>query len=348
MQNDERSGRARAGVPAAANRQEQSGGVWRRPAVLAAATGLVGLALGVIIGRETVEEPSRVERALVAAPHDTDEGKVQEEEAPPAPKDRYSVRFTRSAKGGDGFAQDDTTERVMAVISDKEARLHFEIAPGAASYALSAIVRVKDGTSGNLKVSIDNHALGSWALSGEWAAYTLPIGRELLSEGPHELAFSVNDLQPSALVGLDSVAVEPVGDELAIVMGPEAAGHLVAGFSKFEGKTVWSLGPRSTLAAVLGPKPGAYQLRVRGYALPTLAPLQVSAKVNGKDIGAVPFQSKTGESTWNVPPNVLHAGLNEIELAYEKTARPVDYNPRSKDKRALALRYSRVALSSLE
>ena len=78
--------------------------------------------------------------------------------------------------------------------------------------------------------------------------------------------------------------------------------------------------------------------------MPTLAPLQVTVKVNGTDVGSKEFEPKAREARWSIPAGVLRAGLNQIELSYAKTARPVDYNPKSKDKRELALRYGKVAL----
>jgi hypothetical protein len=146
-------------------------------------------------------------------------------------------------------------------------------------------------------------------------------------------------------VNVDSVALLPVADRIEVPIGPKAAGHLIDGFSKLEGRTVWSLGPRSKVGAVLAPKAVGYQLRVRGHALPAIAPLGVTAKVNGTALGAAAYTPKVGETTWDVPAQVLRAGVNEVEFSYPKTEQPAAYNPKSTDTRELAIRFYEIALT---
>jgi hypothetical protein len=314
---------------------------------LAGAAALISLGVGIVLGRATVdvsnERAAQVERPLVAATT-----KPVEPAAEPDldPTNIFRIRFNRLPKpnAGAGFTRGDNKDRQMASI-EKEAKLHFELAASPSDYALAAILQVKGARSGTLQSSLDGRSLASWTLSGDWAIYSAPVPKDLLAMNEHDLSLLASELPVGSTVNVDSIALLPLSEAIEIGMA-KAAGHLVDGFSKLEGRTVWSLGPRSRVGVVLAPKADTgYQLRVRGHALPNLAPLDVTATVNGAALGAAVFAAKIAETTWEVPAQALRAGLNEIEFSYSKTAQPVSYNPKSKDTRALAIRYSKIALT---
>jgi hypothetical protein len=347
MRTEERSEAEREPVT-----RQGPGGVpfFTQPGVLAGGAALISLVVGIVLGRATVHVPNeratQVERPVVAAA-----SKPAEAEAEPEPEfdptDLYRIRFNRLPKPDDGvgFTRGDTKDRQMASMADKEARLHFDLAASPSEYALAAILQVKGGSSAKLQTRLDGHSLATWTLSGDWALYSAPVSKELLAMNAHDLTLLASELPAGAAVNVDSVALLPVADQIEIGIS-KAAGHLVDGFSKLEGRTVWSLGPRSRVGVVLAPQAATvYQLRVRGYALPVLAPLDVTASVNGTALGAAAFTPKMGETTWEVPAQALRAGVNEIEFSYPKTAQPAGYNPKSKDTRELAVRYSKIALT---
>jgi len=346
MRNEERSGAKRTTVT---QREPVAVAFYRQPGMLAGAAALISLGVGIVLGRASVDVPSeraaQIERPLVAA-----SSKPAETEAAAAPEldptDVYRIRFNRlpNPSDGTGFTRDDTKDRQMAGIADKEAKLHFELAASPSDYALSAILRVKGGNTATLHGSLDGRSLATWTLGSDWALYSAPIAREWLAVNAHALSLLASDLATGATVNVDSVALLPVADQVNIAIGPRAAGHLIDGFSKLEGSTVWSSGLRSKVGAVLAPKATGYQLRVRGYALAALAPLDVKAAVNGTAVGKASFTAETEETLWDVPPQALRAGVNEIEFSYPKTAQPAGYNPKSKDTRELAIRYFKIAL----
>jgi hypothetical protein len=119
---------------------------------------------------------------------------------------------------------------------------------------------------------------------------------------------------------------------------------LLEGFSKPGGESAWSDGARSVLAIPLSPEPTDYRLTVRAGALSRLAPLTVTAKVNGTELGKAVFAKKVTENSWVVPVKSMKPGPNRVEFSYPETARPTEYNPNSQDKRLLALRFYSVAL----
>jgi hypothetical protein len=146
------------------------------------------------------------------------------------------------------------------------------------------------------------------------------------------------------VVSVDAVAVVPIGSEVDFTMGEESVGHLVEGFANRSGRSVWSLGPRSVVGVALASAEGLYRLTVRGAALPPLAPLSVGCKVNGKDVGQAQFERRGTTASWAVPAGVLHQGANRIEFTYAKTAVPFELDPKSADKRELALRFLELSL----
>jgi hypothetical protein len=156
--------------------------------------------------------------------------------------------------------------------------------------------------------------------------------------------FSVHKAE-RAIVSLDSMAVVPIDKQVSFSMGSEAVGRLINGFSNSEGQSVWSHGLRSSVGVVMAPSPVSYRLTVRGRALAALAPLSVQGKVAGVDVGIAVFSAKMGESAWTIPANVVRAGLNELEFSYPNTARPAELDPKSRDRRPLALKFSRISLA---
>jgi hypothetical protein len=337
----------------------------RRREVIAAVSALVGLGIGVVVGREstqgavatsqsdrvTTDKVSTAKGRLAAA---QDKDRQQEIIDVPGPEYRRELG-RRLPKASRGLEQLSLPGRRVAQIVDKAATVPFELdAVPDSSYALTAVVYVEGGKKAELMPELDGRPLSRATLGEGWTAYHSPVPKELLAERKHELTLRLDPPAESgaaekggaksALVAVDSVAVAPVSKEVSFDLGPQAVGSLIEGFSKPSKESAWSEGNRSVLGVVLAPEPTDYTLTVRAGALSRLAPLTVTAKVNESELGTAVFAKKATESSWRVPAKAMKPGLNRIEFSYPQTASPSEYNPESQDKRLLALRFYRVAL----
>jgi hypothetical protein len=329
-----------------------------RPGVVAAAGALLGLSMGVVLGRATVDVPSEPRlvseelRSAAAAPpaaaFENVSPSVGSPNAPPTePGDRFRLQLGRQVvreKPGQGFGKHDVAGRPVARLTDQESKLRFPLQATAGEYGLTAILHLDGKTRGTAQSSLNGQALSPWVLDPGWGAYYSPVSRDLLTRGEHELAIVVKDPPGSASVSMESVAVSPTESQVVFTLGSEAVGRLIDGFANPEGESVWSIGPRSSIGVVLAPLAAPYRLTVRGIALADLDPVAVRGQINGTDIGSADFTRKMAESSWNVPAHVLRPGLNRVEFSYSKTGQPANFDPQSQDKRLLAVRFARVAL----
>lgn len=336
-----------------AGRQATAERLMRQPGVgiAAAAVAIVSLGLGVIIGRATVSAPAETDSAQPALRAERERG-----DKPGKPKrererlsaDQYRLQVGRNVptgKNGGGFERQRVAGRYVARLTD-ESRLRFEIEPSSDQYALLAVLGMESG-QGTVAPTLDGQALGSWSLTAGWNAFYTPVPSQLLQQPVHELVLTQTVTGEDA-IDAEGVAIVPVGDAVRFTMGEESVGHLVEGFSNRSGRSVWNIGPRSVVAVALLPAAKPYRLTVHGAALPAVAPLFVTCKVNGSDIGAAEFGRKAAESGWDVPAKLLQSGLNRIEFLYAKTAVPADLDPKSKDHRQLALRFAELRLEPQE
>jgi hypothetical protein len=362
---DEIPGQARR-VGASEGSGPEPGGLstWlHMPSITAAIGAIVGLGLGVIVGRATVSPGSESESPLALRPaskgdhskqeaakddeSQDEEGKPQKAQREPEtlPDDEYRLQVGRrlpEGKRGGGFEHHRVAGRATASLTAENV-LQFDVEPSDAEYVVLAVLGLEGG-KGGVDPKLDGRSLGAWTLTPGWSVYSAPVPKDLLGKNGHELKLAPA-AAGGAVVSVDAVAVVPVGNEVGFTMGEESVGHLVEGFANRSGRSVWSLGPRSVVGVALAPAAGPYRLAVRGTALPTLSPLSVACKVNGKDVGSAEFDRKGTSSSWAVPANVLRAGANRIEFSYAKTAVPSELDPKSADQRELALRFSELSLA---
>ena len=318
----------------------------QRRDLIAVVCTLAGLCVGVVLGRETAPSAA-LAVGEVRPSKDESAAPPPREAVPEAPREDYRRHLGRRLPKGDGakgFAPLALPSRKAAQLTNKEATLRFQIGAAQKDYALTTIVFLEGSKVGTLQAHLDGTALTTVALKEGWGIYSSPVPRPLLDGEKHDLTLRVDGISDTAVVGVDSVAIAPVGPSASFNFGDQGVGTLVDGFSKPSGDSAWSDGDSSTVGFVLAPEPKEYRLAIRGSALSRLAPLTVTAKVNGKDLGTAQFEKRTEERTWSVPANTLVPGLNRIEFSYPATARPSEYNPKSNDKRALALRFYDLSL----
>jgi hypothetical protein len=362
---DDIPGQARR-VGASKQSEPEPGGIstWlHMPTITAAIGAVVGLGLGIIVGRASVAPTSeKNESALAlrtaakgedskgeAAGSDEgqeDDGKPQKPKREPEtlPDDQFRLQVGRripEGKRGSGFEHHRMAGRATASLTADNV-LQFELDPSNDEYVVLAVLGL-EGSKGEVDPKLDGRSLGAWTLAPGWGVYSASVPKDLLGKNGHELKLTPA-VAGEAVVSLDAVALVPLGDEVDFAMGEESVGHLVEGFANRSGRSVWSVGPRSVVGVALAPAAGPYRLTVRGTALPTLSPLSVSCKVNGKNIGSGEFERRSTSSSWTVPPDVLHPGANRIEFTYAKTAVPSKLDPKSEDNRELALRFSELSL----
>ena len=132
---------------------------------------------------------------------------------------------------------------------------------------------------------------------------------------------------------------------------PEARTHLLAGFSFLEqdhsGAYMWAVGETSDLEVFL-PRPQGFRLVVHARPFqPEGAPDQrVSLEVNGKSVGRHTVDPTADRFTLAVPRRFTRLGANLLRLRFEQPARPVDWLPESRDRRALTLQVSSFELDA--
>jgi hypothetical protein len=235
--------------------------------------------------------------------------------------------------------------REVARLSLPEGAVQFALEPAQGNnYVLTGVARVDGADAAALKVSINGTPLPAWALNGEWRMFSTPVASKLLGAGKDALTFTSNGLPASADVRVDGLTLAPIRDRVAADVGTEAAGLLIDGFYKLEKRTRWSRGKVSTWGAVLQPGSGQYLLKVSAASFKALAPLEVNAYVNGKDLGAATFDEGEHDVSWKIPAGTLTNGLNRVELRYSRTGKPSDFG-QSKDKREIALRIARLEVA---
>lgn len=321
------------------------GPLLKNPAVVGGAGALLGLLLGVLVGRASVgitgdDQPLvRAEGHLAQRP----ENRSAVDEAP-APTAEYRLHLGRKLpQGSKGFTRGRIAKRPVAVLRGERATLRFDIAPSGSSYALTSIAVLDGAKAGKLEVELDGKPLGTSSLNEGWGIYANSLPAGSLSAGTHELTFR-HESPGGGSVGVESIAIAPVAEEVELDMGVGASGAMIEGFSGPSRDAVWSNGLRSSLGILLSRAEGNYRLKVRGSAISKLAPLTVSARVNGRDLGTGLFQKKLSTAEWAIPANSLQAGVNRIEFSYPQTATPSEYNPNSRDNRPLALRFQQVTV----
>ena len=319
-------------------------GLLRKPALVGSAGAILGLIVGILIGRATVDRTPEDAPAIAEEPAADEGAPVAEKAAPAPPGPAYRTYFGRPVpKSVRGFERLRDAPRRAARLKADQASLQFTLAPQPGEYAVTSIVGLEGSKAGTIELQIDGKALPPITLEQGWHQYSSAVPSGILTPGEHDLTVQVAGADKSA-VHFDSIAVAPVGGEVHLQMGMQAAGTLVEGFGRPAAAYVWNHGPNSTVGVALTPAGSEYRLAVKASTLPHLDPLVVSAKVNGSSVGEASFAKRASVGTWTVPAGALRPGLNQIEFAYAKTLKPSDLKPNSKDDRPLALRFVNLDL----
>jgi GPI mannosyltransferase 3 len=211
------------------------------------------------------------------------------------------------------------------------------------------------------RVSVNGQPAGVLAFTSAWSTQALLIPSELLKQGLNRVRYSyeMTNVTPAALnptstdarqlaVRFESILLTPLPSVSGIDFGtPESHLALLEGWSVDEleeGRTAtWSLGQHSNLAlSLFGTEDATLEVDVRAFA-PAL-PLNVSVVLNGTLVGT--FSPSSEWQTYAVPlKSALFTPKGDIiEFRFDRTARPSQHDPTSKDDRELALRFDRLRI----
>ncbi len=243
--------------------------------------------------------------------------------------------------------------RNVAVMSGSAARV-IVTAPLLGQDQMLSIVAKTVGTkfmdAVDVTVSAGDLELGTLALEPRWKLYALALPATAIGEQPLALSLTLSGDSAEAAVAVDQLRIGPMSKRADVILRTaDGRARLLNGFHPVEGPGcdepwAWSQGLASTVAVLLAPAAGPYQLRVHASAYGKLSPLELEVRLNGKPAGNVVL-SKLGEEVLEVPEGLLTAGVNTIEFVYPRSAKPVDVEDGATDTRDLAMRLFAVAIA---
>ena len=242
-----------------------------------------------------------------------------------------------------GWGSDETIGgRSAARLRPPSAELSVRLRPLATDYVLGVFAMSEtDDKSERLGVHVNAAKPGLLAPGDHYGPTFVRVPRSAVLAGENAIKLIV---APNAHFAVDLLTLRPIESDVFVDIGAsEARQNLAAGFSvdeSFElGSVAWSDAAVSRVVAWLKPVPGAYRLSVRASALGAIAPLAVTAQLNGKPLGS--FSAGAGFDTHDLPikPEQLRDGQNVLEFHYGATRQPREIDPASRDTRDLALRY---------
>jgi hypothetical protein len=229
------------------------------------------------------------------------------------------------------------------------AKLEVNLTPGRVAYGIALIARA-DEEKLPVGIRVNGTDAGQWSVSNEWDMYAAVLESGLLRAGANTIEFvlpepSKGEKAEIALV-IDSLHLGPLQVSATADLGPaNPRGALISGYYGREGEgddaQSWSAGTKTRVGLLLKPLNSPYDLELAGAAFGPLAPLGVEAFVNGKSIGRAKLD-KAQAYTFRAPPDAFVTGFNLIELVYDKTAKPSEFDKKSKDMRDLAIRFNRL------
>ncbi|MET0411533.1 MAG: hypothetical protein ABW217_09560 [Polyangiaceae bacterium] len=304
-------------------------------------------------GCSKTESPKPETAKLQPLPAEQTKASKKPKKKPPAPEwpapvpGTFLVDPQRPLQGATAAGWQPVTDdgRTVVRLTEPKATVQFDLTPVPGDYVLTAVARVEGGKSAKVTPTLNGKALPAWSLTEDWAMYTSKVPKDLLAAGKDELALATGTSKEPLTVKLDTVSLAPIGDRATIEMGAPVGGLLIDGFYRTErGKVRWSRGKKSILGVVLAPGKGPYRLTMEGSGFPPISPISTTAVVNGKEVGTASFTKKFGSVSWDVPAGVLTAGLNRIELTYDKSGTPKAFG-KSKDTRDLAVRIERLSIA---
>jgi hypothetical protein len=227
-------------------------------------------------------------------------------------------------------------------------------------HLLSFTAQAMQAATGSVRISVNDHPLGSVRLEPEWSRTDLMVPPSLLRLGLNRVRLDFDTtIAPAALntgstdqrrlaARFQSMALEPLPERTVLDLGnPSARPALLDGWSndELEGErtVVWNHGHRSRLRVWLSGQHDAH-LRIEARAYPPALPLSVEVRLNDNVAGA--FQPSAEWGVYDVPllARFFGEGASVIEFRYDRVAKPSEHEPGSHDERELAVRWDRITI----
>jgi hypothetical protein len=212
------------------------------------------------------------------------------------------------------------------------------------------------------RVIANGKFVGTMSFGTRWATQRLIIPVEALRKGKNRIRFEYEAVARPAAVDKKlgdqrDLAVRFRRIELTPLIGmsnldvgvPASRPYLIEGWSVDEhdgDRTVaWTNGPRaSAVLSLMGVRKPILRLSGEGYN--RALPLNVTVALNDKPVAS--FAAPDGWQNIAIPlPDVEYSATgNIVTFQFDRTAQPADDNPRSRDRRDLALRVDRIWVES--
>lgn len=321
---------------------------------------IVGLVVGVFVGLlihpvstpgigQPTLTPLSAGTSLVACP------------PPVAPRPAADIDLgqeeSHRALRGEWTASAELDGRVVSVTRAAEPSLIVAVDPKGAATTITAVVRAVDvppGQSLRLVPSVGETEIAKWTVGAEWSLLAAPWPATAPADSVLTLAVTApeGDESPdgrSSGLALDHLLVTAAAAQGRLdLRTAEGRARLLAGFWKVEADAVgalpavWTRGQRSTVAMLLQPTKGPYRLRLRAEGFAPIAPVEVGASINGRDLRSQSVGALQ-DYEFAVPTGAVVSGVNTIALEYSQTARPVDHG--ETDTRELSIRLFELELA---
>jgi phosphatidylinositol glycan class B len=227
-------------------------------------------------------------------------------------------------------------------------------------YLLSIVAEgISSAPSQHTRVTVNDRAAGVIDFTPNWRLQTLRLDPDFLQPGSNRVRFDYESVvTPAALnpastddrqlaVRFDSLRLEPLPAPSQIDLGtPESHALLLEGWSGDERdgsrSAVWSVGPSARMLLTLSGDNPAQSLQVESKGYRPALPLEVTVFVNEQVAGS--FSVSADWQTHEVPlSQSSFSKLGDIvEFRFDRTARPSQHEPGSRDERELAVRFDQI------
>jgi hypothetical protein len=251
---------------------------------------------------------------------------------------------------GSGFTIEETLSRPPVVRLGENSRARFRLRPAPADYVLGLVGRADPG-SGPLPIQIfvNGVGVGVARLPMAGGSGTVSISRERVVSGENQLEATRPKERGATL---ERLLLEPISEATFLDVGsPRGRAYLAGGFA--EDETVesttctWSDGRASQISLFVQPTGASYRLTLRAHAFSPVAPVVVTARMNGRPVGSVEVAADFGVHQLVLPAETLRSGANELELSYSRRGQPISTLVGSNDSREPSVRYDWLELSPL-
>lgn len=293
----------------------------------------------------------------------------QDERAPAGASGTLLVEFdgSRSAATLQGFGGPERLgARTVQWGSERRSRLVFEHSgnPRQLSLTLEGRAIAAARSAIEVRVSCNGTPVGALSIPKTWTVRGVIIPARAVRAGENVLDLTYSEtVEPAKInaaskdprhlsVLYDWLILAPITDRAAVDLRSAAPG--VAGLSGFydtegsgDGAFRWSRDRRSEIELFLDPdEKRDYELVLDARAFHPIAPVGVRVSVNGTRLGRVDVSEQNQQPRLMIPGARL-SPIVRILLEYDRTAKPADVLPPSRDTRDIALRWSGLRLTPL-